>query len=322
MRLRKPPAAGARAPIAIPVTVTIVMVVLVVLGVLALQRSDGTTRAGDPTATTPPTELPTAAPSSPDQPDCAAVPTRRWLSAVTLNIHAGMRHGRNGLEQIAREIDAWRVDVVLVQEIERFRERSGMVDQAAWLGRRLGMHQAFASNVVRRPARAGAPRQASGIAILSRYPIVEREHHLLPNDATHQQRGLQRVVLDVDGARIAVFNTHFDHGSAALRIAQARASAAIVARERIPVLLGGDLNAQPGFAAVRPLTDLLHDAWPPGGDPGLTVPASRPRRRIDFVLHDASFTVESARVLKSAVADHRAVRVGLLLAPAGACRGH
>ena len=81
----------------------------------------------------------------------------------------------------------------------------------------------------------------------------------------------------------------------------------------LPSVLGGDFNAEPDSRALALLTGWrLADPWAVvGADEGLTVPAGEPRRRIDFVLHDDAFAPVAAEDLRSAVSDHRAVRVVL-----------
>ena len=49
------------------------------------------------------------------------------------------------------------------------------------------------------------------------------------------------------------------------------------------------------------------------------MPAAEPQRRIDFVLHDDAFTPVAAEDLRSAVSDHRAVRVVLDLVDPADC---
>lgn len=269
---------------------------------------------GEPSA--PPTDR---SPGVPRQPvgrgttlsRCAAVDPVD-LTVLSFNIHAGRtKAGRLDLARVADEIEAWQPDLVLLQEVDRGRDRSGRVDQTRWLGRRLDMHAVFGPN---RRLRGGV----SGNAVLSRFPVVARANQPLPSRPGLYRRGLLRVTVDVSGQRVDVFATHLEHASRHVRREQARAVAERVQRSRVPVLVGGDLNAEPGTPPLRSLNRRgLVDPWPlVGRGPGRTVPAYDPRRRIDFLLADTSFLPVDATVLTSRVSDHRAVRVELkLLAP-------
>lgn len=257
-----------------------------------------------------PTGLPTL-PTEPTQTCTDPRPDR--LVALTFNIHGGLGGGGLDLERVAREIEAWDADVVLVQEVDRFRARSRFVDEPTWLGTRLGMNVVFGRNVVRAPERRGAPRSEYGTALLSRLPVRRWENRLLPRRPGQEQRGLLRATLDLDGRGIDVYGTHLQHTRGTIRIAQLRAVRRMVAAASgasTPFLLGGDLNATPDSPAMAVARSFALDPWPVvGSGEGLTVPPRVPRRRIDYVLHSPHLLPTSAQVLRSAISDHRAVRV-------------
>lgn len=233
------------------------------------------------------------------------------VTVLTLNLHAGQtKAGVLDLGRIASELRSWDADLVLLQEVDRGRRRSDEVDQTQWLARRLGFEAAYGPTD---RTRLGS----NGNGILSRWPITDARVRALPRAPGYFRRGLVRATIDVRGQQVDVFATHLDHASPRLRQAQARAVADAVRRTPRPVLLGADLNAEPGMPAVRVLERTgLVDAWPVvGDDEGLTVPAAAPRRRIDYVLADESFAPVRSRVLISLVSDHRAVRTTYDLLP-------
>jgi endonuclease/exonuclease/phosphatase family metal-dependent hydrolase len=147
--------------------------------------------------------------------------------------------------------------------------------------------------------------------------VVDTQLRALPRQVGTYRRGLARATVDVDGQHVDVFSTHLDHTAPGVRRAQARAVAASVRRSPRPVVLGGDLNAEPGTPAVRAVERVgLVDGWSAAGrHDGLTVPAASPRRRIDFVLADDAFVPVRSRVLLSSVSDHRAVMTTYDLLP-------
>jgi endonuclease/exonuclease/phosphatase (EEP) superfamily protein YafD len=96
-----------------------------------------------------------------------------------------------------------------------------------------------------------------------------------------------------------------------LRDAQARYVAGILAGERLPTILGGDLNAVPGTPTVRSLQSRLVDTWPlVGSGPDGTAGDGA---RIDYVLATPPLAPRSARVLPSAISDHARVVVDLVV---------
>ncbi len=290
-----------------------VVVLLLVAVVLVVVDRGGERKPADPGATTVP-----SAPSSgyepsrdeplpplPDFPSqlCPTAPLKRPLTVLAFNIHYATTPGGSvQLDRIADEITAWKPDVVLLQEVDEGRPRTGGVRQAEVLGKATGMQWVYGGN---QRSRGTGP---IGNAILSRYPISEWSNTPLPVAGGKEQRGLLHALVNVDGTEISVYSTHFDHHSGGARVAQAQATLQVLAADARPKILGGDLNTGPGGAPVRALRGGgLGDAWAVGEGNGMTVPASSPRRRIDFVLHDGWFTPLQAAVLRSAVSDHRAV---------------
>lgn len=230
------------------------------------------------------------------------------VRVLTFNIHKGHRDGQVGLERIAREIRSWSPDVVLLQEVDRFGPRTGDVDQAAWLGQAVGMHHVFGTNVVR------GGQHDYGTAILSRYPVTAETNRLLVNAAGMEQRGLLRVQMNIRGQEVAIYNTHLQHTSPAMRLQQITQIRQLVDADPLPKLLGGDLNAGPGSPVHAVATGGLRDVWSVvGTGSGLTAPARAPRHRIDYLLTSPEWTPDAAGVLFSSVSDHRAVYADLSL---------
>lgn len=271
---------------------------------------------------TPPVPVPDADPGSPStapgQPrtpghtlgPCPAHEPAE-LTVLTLNIHAGRtKDGRLDLAEVARELRAWDADVVLLQEVDRGRERSDFLDQSRWLGARLGMGAEFVPTRRLRPG-------TTGNAVLSALPVLSSSRHALPRLPGLMRRGLLRVTVDVSGHRVDVLTTHLDHASPTARRTQARAVARLVGRSGRPTVLGGDLNAVPDMPPLRTLERAgLVDTWPVAGrGDGLTVPGAAPQRRIDYVLASSHFAATAAEALPSLVSDHRAVRAELELVP-------
>lgn len=299
------------------------LALLLVVGLAALWPRPDDTGARPPlpppSAGLPPVGAPAGAPAGTGTP-CVSTPVQR-LRVATLNIHGAIGPAGYDLPAMAEEIRAWDADVVLLQEVHRFRGRSGLDDQPAELGRLLGMEVVFGRNFTRPAESDSTPSRESGTATLSSRPILAWSNQLLPNFPGLQQRGLLRATIDLPGGAVDVYNTHFQHTRGVIRIVQARGVKRLVAESDRPFLLGGDFNAESGSPAMQVIESFTADPWPlVGVGEGLTVPPRVPRRRIDFVLHGSDDWVpEQAQVLASRIADHRAVLVDYALSRRADC---
>lgn len=276
--------------------------------------------AGRPVPEAPPSSQPVSPGATVASCPAPADPTR--FQAISFNIHSGRGGGRVDLAAVALAIAVSGADVVLLQEVDRFRAKSGDVHQARWLARRLDMDWAYAPGTTYAAAAPGRPAGTIGNAVLSRFPIVERSSAALPRDPGLHRRTAVRAVLELGPERrLAVYSTHFDHTSGAVRIRQAARLRTLIRRDPLPVLVGGDLNAEPGSPALNVLRrDGLADAWETAGSgSGLTVPAGSPRRRIDYLLHGPDLRTRRAAVLESGISDHREVWAELEVPVLGRC---
>jgi endonuclease/exonuclease/phosphatase family metal-dependent hydrolase len=220
------------------------------------------------------------------------------LRVMSYNIKHG--HGNDGvvdLERAAAVIEAADPDVVTLQEVDAGCRRSGNVDQAAWLGQRLGMTPIFGAFMDYDGGRYG-------MAMLSRLPIVEWENHVLPPGAEPRSAAAARVRLS-NGSEVVVVGIHF-YATEGQRLAQARTVYELFAEEPAPVLLAGDFNSRPG----SPVMELLERAWtnPDKGADRFTFDSVEPSREIDFILYRPGdrFEVVLMDVLDEPMAsDHR-----------------
>jgi len=226
------------------------------------------------------------------------------LRFMTFNIQHGVGgDGRLDLARTGQVIRDAGADVVGLQEVDRhYGARSGFADQAGWLAGELGMHVVYGANKDFRPATRGGDRRQFGNAILSAFPIADWENLHLPRSSGHEQRGLLRARIDVDGVSWQVYATHLQHDDPGERLIQARAARHLLGAPERTVLLG-DLNAQPTTPEVRALTDVLVDTWGAAGDgPGHTSASPTPSQRIDYILQSRDTGTRAAAVLTSAPA--------------------
>ena len=217
---------------------------------------------------------------------------------LTFNIHGGRTDHGLDLDAVIAEIRSARADVVLLQEVDRNLARTGFLNQPAMLAEALGMSVYYRANV-------------RSNAILTRFPVMEWSSTALPRWPGKEERRLVHASVVVDGQLVHVFNTHLDHTSVALRLAQIRAVNRVVARfADAPMILGGDLNAIPegpvlttlgATSATRGPTWAKGRATPclrtiPGG--GSTTCCTTPGSRRT-----------QAQVLPTRASDHAALRI-------------
>ena len=240
------------------------------------------------------------------QPAGRAQDTGATLRVLTWNIHS------EDPDHLAEVIGESGAEVVALQEVDAYQQRSGCRDQAADIAAHLGMEARFGANITSGEECGDGRPALYGDALLSRHPILEWRHVPLPNRGG-EPRGLLEVVLDVAGRRVRVVSTHLEYASGSERKAQAKAIVEHLGDSAEPVVVMGDLNGEPDDSGLAPLRDAYTDAWAAAGDgDGFTNPSHAPRRRIDYVFV-AGVTPAQAAVLDSTASDHLAVRADLVL---------
>jgi endonuclease/exonuclease/phosphatase family metal-dependent hydrolase len=241
----------------------------------------------------------------------------RSLRVMTYNIHIGKgMDGKADLPRIANVIKSADVDVVALQEVDLKTRRSGSdVDQLKELSRLTGMHGVFAKA---RDFDGGE----YGQAVLSRAPIADVKVHKLPGDAAGPQEQIEEriaVVATIPQEKplpdLLFVGTHLHHIGESHRLKQSAEINRILAehvgkREPAAILLG-DLNATPDSETMKRMRETWQDVT---ADAGMTFPADKPDRKIDYVMlpKDHGWEVVSAKVMDEPVAsDHRPVVVEL-----------
>jgi endonuclease/exonuclease/phosphatase family metal-dependent hydrolase len=227
------------------------------------------------------------------------------LTVMTYNIQSGFALDNSwSLERTARTIEAQRPDVVVLEEVSRGWLIAGEMDQALWLSRRLGMPYAFGAN---------SDGGLWGNVILSRAPIIEADSYQYSANK-HRKRGAVVARLEAGGDGLWVFGTHLaaPRGAGGVRERQAR-ELLDVWRGREPALIAGDLNADPGDAALGTLraagfVDL-------GRSLGPSVSTSEDGRRIDYILATRDVAVLGVSVPPGWASDHRPVVARIRLRP-------
>lgn len=232
------------------------------------------------------------------------------IRVLSYNIHHAEGLDRQlDLERIARIIRDASPDFVALQEVDVRTERSDKVDQAAELGRLAKMQFAFGSNL----KFSGGDY---GNAVLTPHKIVSHKNHSLPKLDAGEQRGVLAVEVSLGEGKpqVLFFATHLDHRPPEdSRLASAKFINDLMAEAKLPMVLVGDLNTEPGSPSFTVFTE----RWQPTTkEPLFTFPADKPRIAIDHVLVDKQhpWEVVVVQVLDEPVAsDHRPLLATLRL---------
>jgi endonuclease/exonuclease/phosphatase family metal-dependent hydrolase len=207
------------------------------------------------------------------------------------------------LDAIAKVIKQQQPDVVALQEVDVYTDRSGKtMHQANELGRLTGMQAYFAKAI-------DYGGGEYGVAILSRLPMTEMKNTPLPTAAgtNGEPRTLGSVVIALPGGKKVVFAfTHLDaQSSATNRLLQIRKITEVLKPLELPVILAGDLNAAPGTEVINILDSSFTRTCITGC--GFTIPVEKPNKTIDFIAYrpaNAFSVIEHKVIDEKYASDH------------------
>lgn len=220
---------------------------------------------------------------------------------LTYNVHAcvGM-DGQLSPERIARVIAQTNADIICLQELDVFRQRSGQLDQAHTIAQHLRMSHQF------HPA-WHIEEEQFGNAILTRFPmrVVEAKglHH---HKADRSRRSALWVEVDIGSeTSLQIINTHLS-----IYPTEQRTQARELVEEWIqpasllgPVVLCGDFNARPTSMTCRILEGAMHNVESFDGNPTQsTLFSPFPLTRVDHIFVDQKLSSKGTRVISSRMA--------------------
>lgn len=202
--------------------------------------------------------------------------TNENLHVMSYNIHHGAdKEETLTLEEIGEFIKHSGADLVGLQEVDSLCNRSGRVDQMKKLAEITGMHYAFARHF----AYDGG---AYGLGILSRYPVSDIRNDRISSLSKSGNGSLALLSARVDlpgGKQIRFLTVHFALDKPT-RMNQS-AETLEIARGALPVILTGDLNAEPGTEEIARLGRLFTFTQPADG---LSYPVDEPVKKIDYIM--------------------------------------
>lgn len=228
--------------------------------------------------------------------------SRTTVRILTFNIyHGATMKGDFDLDLIAGVIKAAAPDLVALQEVDFKTRRARGYDLATEFGWRAGMASLFGRAM---PYDGGE----YGEAVLSRYSFIASRNIPLPYTGNNEPRAALEVITVLPtGDTIIFIGTHFDHtGDETERIIQVKRINELIVGEQYPVILAGDLNAEPGSVPIM----LLEEYWGSAYDkdaPEPTYPSAAPVKKIDYVMFypkDRWRVISSEAIQDSVASDH------------------
>lgn len=210
-----------------------------------------------------------------------------------------IRHGRGwdndvvDIERIAQVIQLRNPDIVTLQEVDVNVERSGNIDQMEILGELLDMDPVFYKLI---------PHQGGefGNGTLTNLEIISTDNHFFTKGGEGVQRGLIQVVVNVNGVHVPVMNTHLCNESEYNRLLSIDQILNVKQNySGMPIILAGDMNAQPDSDEIANLSQGFTDTWlEKGTGSGYTARPGNPTRRIDYIFYTNNMVEESEPYLR------------------------
>lgn len=217
---------------------------------------------------------------------------------------------KRDLPAIANIINQSKADLVALQEVDIYTERSGIdIHQAKELGRLTNMNAFFVNAM---DVFGGGEY---GVAVLSRFPILDSVGYELPTDPSigGEMRKLAVVKVEMpDKTEITFASTHLDHRSVDNRMFQADLIGRVLQKEKGLVILAGDFNDFPNSRPLDYFDNFLIGTC--RNNCPATFPSWNPSSVIDYIMFspmDRIETVNHQVIYETYPSDHLPVLAGL-----------
>jgi len=224
------------------------------------------------------------------------------ITVMTYNIHA-MRGMDKKLDiiRIANVINDQQPDIVALQEVDMFTERSGNMDAIDILEKETGMQGVFMKTFNYQGGQFGN-------AVLSSFPIIEQELIPLPSRKEYEPRLLMRIAVKLDnGDTLHFYNTHLDHHRQnSDRLVQMQKIVSVIESDRQKTILVGDFNCQPGSQPLEKLNTIMTRCY----SEDKTYPADDPYWILDHIYYTENRGIEDIDLIvipEKIASDHRPV---------------
>lgn len=192
--------------------------------------------------------------------------------------------GVTEIDSIAEVIKRINPDLVALQEVDVFAERSGAMDQAKELGRLTNMHYFFSKAV----DRSGGDY---GVAILSKRPIISAQAFRIysPDSEKNENRALAIVEVLWKNQPLVFASLHLDHLDNDVRHYQMeQVQSHLKKYAQKPILIGADLNVSSDNTLIVDLEKAGYHFLEENKQQ-LTFPNDKPRITLDYLFFNDLF---------------------------------
>lgn len=239
------------------------------------------------------------------------------LNVMTFNMHHGRGTDRKvDLKRIANVIRESKADLIGLNEVDRyFSKRSSYVDQISWLAKELNMDHAYGQAISLHP-KGSLEFREYGNAILSRYPVIDKQNHLfLYRSRLMENRSLLEVHIELPQQLLKSYVTHlslnpFIHNRQTNFILQH------CRNHSLPTIIMGDWNMSTKSRAWRKVTREFVDVCHKGEkNCYYTFPSSRPKSQLDYIFVSRDLHVDSVDVVHydPSASDHLPLQAALTI---------
>lgn len=231
---------------------------------------------------------------------CISQKPKHSLRVCSYNIRHG--EGMDGKIDIKRIADLLRksgAELIALQEVDKNCARSRNRDIAQELANLLGMHYHFEKFM-------NYDGGEYGMAILSKFPILESIRHDLPKGSEPRCAIEVHLMTPYTSQIISFVNIHNEWNRNKIRLAQTQILNDKLKSNRATIL-AGDFN---GDQADPALIHLKANHWSIlQKSPNKTWPSDQPETEIDFIMtrHLPSHTVDHYVIEESIISDHRPI---------------
>ncbi len=245
------------------------------------------------------------------------------LKIMTYNICSGHHYEKEGdyvptpsktgpydLSRCASVIKGISPDICGLNEVDNFMIRSGNISQTDYIAAECGMNGWFGKAI----SFSFDPDGAYGNAVMSRFPILEAETVMIPDperrdeNVWYETRSISRVVLDVEGERVTVLQTHFGLPVSEKQNAVVTLIDTIDKCGDTPIILMGDFNIRPNDFLLKPIRERLFDTGLMRDEYFHTWPSyetdKAPKCKIDYVFLSNHFKPLSLDIPETCASDH------------------
>lgn len=218
------------------------------------------------------------------------------LNVMTYNIHGGKdKKGKLRLNDVADVIKQSKVDIVALQEVDKFAARSKFINEIWFLSKKLRMCYAYGANIM-----LGIGFFGNGI--LSKFPIKLSQNYYLPSKG--ERRGILITHIILPDNNLWFLTTHLGL-DANERINQTEEILKIIKRQGRPLILTGDFNETPGNKAYNRLKEVLVETSEKlSFDYSSFALGNEPDTKIDYIMHTNDIIPKSIGTIMSDCSDH------------------